>query len=90
MMKRLLLTFLLLTATTVLGMAQCAMCRASVESTLSNGRYEGGSGLNLGILYLLMMPYLLMGLVGFLWYRNSKRERNRRLALWQRIGGLPS
>lgn len=91
-MKRFLLTLLLTTGTTIVSLAQCAMCQASVQSTLSNGRYQSGSGLNMGILYLLLMPYLLMGLVAFFWYRNSRREYARKMALWQRVrgSGLPS
>jgi len=59
--------------------AQCAMCRASVESNLSSGQSTIGAGLNKGILFLLSMPYLSIGIIGFLWYRNSTRERNKRL-----------
>jgi hypothetical protein len=42
--------------------AQCPMCRMSAESNLENGGDEG-RGLNTGILYMLAMPYLLVGLV---------------------------
>ncbi|MEM6299374.1 MAG: hypothetical protein AAF740_11865 [Bacteroidota bacterium] len=55
--------------------AQCAMCRATVENNVSNGVMdEDGMGLNGGILYLLAMPYLLIGTVAFFWYRNSKKN----------------
>ncbi|MEY3421502.1 MAG: hypothetical protein RIR48_1794, partial [Bacteroidota bacterium] len=50
--------------------AQCAMCRATVGSNLSEGRGVIGTGINFGILYLLSMPYLLVLVVGFLWYRT--------------------
>ena len=39
--------------------AQCAMCRASVENNVSNGDTSIGAGLNNGILYLVVMPYLM-------------------------------
>lgn len=52
--------------------AQCAMCRATVENNLSNGDIGIGAGLNFGILYLFVMPYLAVGIIGYLWYRNSK------------------
>lgn len=58
--------------------AQCAMCKATVESTMSNGRNLAATGLNTGILYLLSAPYLMVAAVGFLWYRNSKKEVKRR------------
>lgn len=63
--------------------AQCAMCRGSVESTMGNGRNNVGIGLNTGIMYLFVMPYLIFAVVGYLWYRNSRkvREEQRLVAL---------
>ena len=66
-------------------MAQCAMCRGTVESTVSNGRSTIASDLNFGILYLLMAPYLIVASIGYLWYRNSKREHGRRLEIAGRV-----
>ena len=86
-MKKLLIFCLLFMANTQLILAQCAMCRSSVESTFSDGRYINGSGLNTGILYLLSLPYLVVLVVGFLWYRSSKIEREKRLAISRRIKG---
>lgn len=65
--------------------AQCAMCRSTVESTVSNGRSVVASQLNIGILYLLVVPYLLVGSIAFLWYRNSKQEHERRIEMASRI-----
>ncbi|MEP1954251.1 MAG: hypothetical protein ABJJ26_04895, partial [Algoriphagus sp.] len=39
--------------------AQCAMCRASVENNVANGDTSVAAGLNLGIMYLFVMPYLI-------------------------------
>ena len=58
--------------------AQCAMCRGSVESSMGNGRNNVGVGLNTGIVYLFIMPYLIVGVIGYLWYRNSKRNQQER------------
>ncbi|MEY2793114.1 MAG: hypothetical protein RJA76_1106 [Bacteroidota bacterium] len=52
--------------------AQCAMCRTTLESTVSDGRNNIATGINTGILYLLVAPYLIVGVVGFLWWKNSK------------------
>ncbi len=53
--------------------AQCAMCKATAQSDL-----EGGSGvangLNSGIVYLMLFPYLLMGGVAFMWYRHQHKK----------------
>ena len=53
--------------------AQCPMCRMSAESNLKNGGTDG-QGLNNGILYMLVTPYLLVGVVGYIWWRNRRRE----------------
>jgi hypothetical protein len=53
--------------------AQCPMCRATAESNLANGGTEG-QGLNDGILYLLGMPYVLVAVVGYIWWRNRRQE----------------
>lgn len=66
-------------------MAQCAMCRGTVESTVSNGRSAVASNLNLGILYLFLVPYLSVATIAYLWYRNSKKEHGQRLAITNRV-----
>ena len=62
--------------------AQCAMCRASVENSISDGGRVFGAGLNKGILYLMLMPYIIIAIIGYAWYRNSKKytEQRRKLA----------
>lgn len=51
--------------------AQCPMCKISAESNLRDGG-TAGKGLNAGILYMFALPYLLVGSLGYLWYRNRK------------------
>ena len=67
------------------AVAQCAMCRGTVESTISNGRSIVASDLNLGIVYLLAAPYLLVAAISYFWYRSSKREHGRRLEISGRV-----
>lgn len=53
--------------------AQCAMCRAVLESE------EGGQaakGINNGIVYLMIFPYLLIAGVGYAIYRSRKKARS--------------
>ncbi len=66
--------FLLLFAFAEPAAAQCAMCKASAEANLKNG---GGDprGLNAGILYMLLLPYLLVSGIGYWWWRNRRQER---------------
>ena len=53
--------------------AQCAMCKATIESNAKLGEGAPGSGINRGILYIMGIPYLLIGAVGFLIYRHNKK-----------------
>ncbi len=76
-MKKYLLPCLILVLLLAGGdlLAQCPMCRATAESNLANGGTEG-QGLNQGILYLLGMPYVLVGTIAFIWWRNRKKEED--------------
>jgi hypothetical protein len=53
------------------------MCRAGIENNVSNGETTIGAGLNMGILYLLIMPYTLAVVLGYLWYRNAKKRKSK-------------
>jgi hypothetical protein len=53
---------------------QCAMCRSTLENNISNGDIGIAAGINTGILYLLSLPYLAVMVLGYLWYRNSRRN----------------
>lgn len=43
-----------------IGEAQCAMCKAAVESNVNNDPNSVAKGINKGILYLMAVPYLLI------------------------------
>ncbi len=53
--------------------AQCPMCRMTLESNLKGGGTQG-SGMNAGIMYLLFTPYIMVGGIAYVWYRNRKRK----------------
>ena len=55
--------------------AQCAMCKRTVESTIEGEGKVVGKGLNNGILYLMTVPYLVLGGIGFMVYKNWKGGR---------------
>ena len=55
-------TLFLLLLTTALY-AQCAMCKAAAESDLKNNPNSIAQGLNTGILFLMFIPYLIMGVI---------------------------
>lgn len=51
--------------------AQCAMCKAVVES----GDLSEAEGLNTGILYLMVFPYILVGTL--LYFIIKSRNKNK-------------
>ena len=53
-------------------LAQCAMCRSTLENGFSSGKPGIAAGINTGILYLLSMPYLLIIGLGYWWYKSSR------------------
>lgn len=71
------LVFALFIFTQINTYAQCAMCRASVENNVANGDTSIGAGLNAGILYLFVMPYLMAMVIGFFWYRAAKKRKEK-------------
>ena len=50
--------------------AQCAMCKAVAENAQEDG-YGLGNGLNSGILYLMGIPYFLLGTLFFVFFRKQ-------------------
>jgi hypothetical protein len=58
------------------AMAQCAMCRVTIENNVSNGETTIGAGLNMGILYLFATPYVLLAALAFVWYRHAKKKKS--------------
>ena len=62
--------FLLLVFYANESIAQCALCRANAESDLQNGG-STAKGLNAGILYLMGIPYLILGTLFFLFFKKQ-------------------
>ncbi|MCU0469843.1 MAG: hypothetical protein MUF58_14705 [Arcicella sp.] len=84
-MKKIIFSAVFFVMSTSLSIAQCAMCRMTVESTVSNGRSQIASNLNTGILYLLATPYILVAIVGYLWWVSSKKNISPQTLLRQRL-----
>ncbi len=75
MKLKIVITVLLLVIIVLPAEAQCAMCRAVLESE------EGGQtakGINNGIVYLMIFPYLLIGIIGYAIYRSRKKAREQK------------
>lgn len=52
--------------------AQCAMCKASAETSMESGS-TGAAGINKGVLYLFLTPYIVGGTIAFFWWRAKKK-----------------
>ncbi len=70
MKKTILLTLALFILGSVDAEAQCAMCRAVLES--EEGQ-QTAKGINNGIVYLMAIPYVLVGAVGVAVFRMLKK-----------------
>ena len=70
MKKTILLTLALFLLGSVDVEAQCAMCRAVLES--EEGQ-QTAKGINNGIVYLMAIPYILGGAVGVAVFRMLKK-----------------
>ncbi|WP_370000637.1 hypothetical protein [Winogradskyella sp.] len=71
-MKRKLLIFLFSLLFFLKGQAQCAMCRAVLESGEDQSAAEG---INDGIMFLMAVPYILVGVIGYLVYRTYSKPK---------------
>ncbi|MFT6699962.1 MAG: hypothetical protein ACJAVD_001471 [Porticoccaceae bacterium] len=71
MLKKIIFTYILLMVFTVKSSySQCAMCKAVVES----GDESMAEGVNNGISYLMVFPYLLVGGLFYTLYIYNKKQ----------------
>ena len=70
--KQVLIITLLLFFVSKTSFSQCAMCKAVVE----NGDVSMAEGVNNGITYLMVFPYLLIGVLFYVIYRYKKKAKN--------------
>lgn len=54
--------------------AQCAMCRASLESEGNKTKVEA---VNDGIVFLMAIPYILVAVIGFVVYKMYAKKRTQ-------------
>ncbi|MGN6249462.1 MAG: hypothetical protein ACTHNG_14005 [Ginsengibacter sp.] len=52
--------------------AQCSICTKTVMQLGD----KPAKGFNDGILYLMTIPYLVVGAVGYKWWQNEKRRKS--------------
>jgi len=68
-MNRIILILLIFVLSSTESFAQCSMLSAIMES---DQQYEAAKGLNRGIVYLMSIPYILVGLIIWKIYRTNK------------------
>ncbi|MRX39726.1 hypothetical protein GJU43_10610 [Flavobacterium sp. LC2016-23] len=54
--------------------AQCAMCRAALAG---DSNVKKAEAVNNGIVYLMVIPYLLVGVIGILIYRMYRSKKKK-------------
>jgi hypothetical protein len=69
------ISFILLTCFSFLlcnynAAAQCAICSRTVQQMGE----KPAQGLNSGILYLMLAPFLVVGVIGYRWWKHNGKE----------------
>jgi hypothetical protein len=70
-LKKILL-FVVVSVLHVGAMAQCSIC----TKTASQLGRESAEGLNGGIVYLMITPFVLAGYIGYRWWKQEKANNN--------------
>jgi hypothetical protein len=70
MKNKFLWIFFLLLVLAIDSFGQCVMCKSVSESS------GQGYNINSAILYMAFFPYLLLSVLGYIWYRNYKKSKN--------------
>jgi hypothetical protein len=70
-LKPIIITLVLLVVAHV-TFSQCAMCTEIADEATKNGN-SAGDGINKGVLYLFLSPYLIVATIGFIWWRSRRK-----------------
>jgi hypothetical protein len=66
------LVFVLLVASFLMvhqtAKAQCSICTKTAQQL----GHKPAKGLNTGIVYLMFAPFMIMGIVGYRWWKNNR------------------
>jgi len=69
MMKKLFFLLVILVIN-ITALAQCSMCTKTAQQLGE----KPAQGLNSGILYLMFAPFIIVGFVGYRWWKAQKSE----------------
>ena len=75
---RILVMMVLILAVAHVAYSQCAMCTEVADEATKNGS-SAGDGINKGVLYLFLSPYLVVGTIGFIWWRSRRKAQQAML-----------
>ena len=70
-MKKLLLTLFLIGCFSIINFkaeAQCSIC----SKTVSQMGKKPAEGFNTGIIYLMLIPYATIGIIGYKWWKSNQ------------------
>jgi len=71
--------------------AQCAMCKAAAEGDMKNNPNSVANGLNKGILFLMALPYLIVGFIfrkDIVSFFQNFKEKDKTLLNKKRLSNL--
>lgn len=54
------------------GYAQCSIC---TKTAMQLGE-KSATGMNSGVIYLMLAPFAVVGYIGFRWWKNEKEFEN--------------
>ena len=72
-MKKTLFIIILIAAFSFFGYGAFAQCSICAKTVLQMGD-KPAQGFNNGIIYLMVIPYLAIGVVAYKWWQNEKRK----------------
>lgn len=73
MKKHLILVLIAILALADFSSGQCVMCKAVGEQSATQG--DLGRGLNAGIVFLMIVPYILLTIGGIIIYKRFNKEK---------------
>lgn len=79
MKKAAIILFLVLSNIVFLAGTSAAQCSLCTKTAQQLGE-KPAQGLNSGILYLMIMPFAIVGFIGFRWWKNNKAVEEQEAA----------
>jgi hypothetical protein len=72
-MKNLLLIILVVGCLVIFSLSAAAQCSICTKTVQQMGN-KAAEGFNSGIIYLMLIPYAAIGIVGYKWWKGSQEK----------------